>query len=144
MSNVSTFIDHDWHPYIRYVVSTLNEDPSEDNALEKREADMRQKIQDIVLCDAKSEEKFLEVQPGTTFDVIQVNLCFEATAESIEEYYEAYKKLRNLLNPGGYIVCVVAMRCGWWTSAGTGVKYHVLHLTEEDVKNSLERAGMIT
>ena len=134
-------VGHDWSPYIRHVVSTLegNKDPE---AVDQRTKDLRIKIDDVISCDVKSEDM---LGPNhESFDVVHTNLCLEIVCETAVDFTSALSNLRKLLKPGGYLLCLTAKEGSWYTCAGNGTKYHQLFLNESEILKAFTGAGEVT
>ncbi len=132
---------HDWSSYIRYVVRDLEGDTAED-AEQRREQELREKITDITSCNIRAES-FLDAKTETSkFDVVHTNLCLEIACESYEEFCKCLGKLGDLLKPGGYFVMLTAKGGAWYTCAGAGSKLFQLKLEEEDILKAVELSGM--
>lgn len=129
---------HDWSKYIKYVVRDLEGESSED-AEEKREQELRDKITEITSCNIRAES-FLDSQVKQ-FDVIHTNLCLEIACESMEEFSKCLAKLGELLKPGGYFVMLTAKGGRWYTCAGAGDKLFQLKMEEKDILEAVKLSG---
>lgn len=134
-------VGHDWSPYIRHVVSTL-EGSKDPGAVDQRTRELRNKIDDIVSCDVKSEEMLGPYQK--LFDVVHTNLCLEIVCETAADFTNALSNLRKLLKPEGYLLCLTAKEGSWYTCAGNGTKYHQLFLNESEILKAFTGAGKVT
>lgn len=135
-----TKLGHNWSPYFKYVVTELEKNNMGNNAVEEREDELRQKIREIIPCNIKAEH-ILESTKFAPFDIVQTNLCLEAACESKEEFTECLRGLKDLLRPGGYVVCLTAKGGSWYTCAGAGNKLHQLKMEEEDILQAFKDAG---
>ena len=129
---------HDWTPYIQHVVETL-EDNKHPGAVEQRTKELRNKIDEIVSCDVKSE--FMLGAHQKTFDVVHTNLCMEIVCETPADFTGALSNLKKLVKPGGYVLCLTAKEGSWYTCAGNGTKYHQLFLDESEILKAFNNAG---
>ena len=120
------------------MVSTLegNKDPS---AVDQRTSELRDKIDEIVSCDVKSEEILGPNQKP--FDVVHTNLCLEIVCETANDFTSALSNLRKLVKPGGYLVCLTAKEGAWYTCAGSGTRHHQLFLNESVILKAFKDAG---
>ena len=134
----STITGHDWTPYIRHVVSNL-EGNSDPGAVDQRTTELRNKIEEIVLCDVKSEDMLGPYQKP--FDVVHTNLCLEIVCETAADFVDALSNLRKLVRPGGYLLCLTAKEGSWYTCAGFGTKLHQLFLNESEILKAFTDAG---
>lgn len=129
---------HDWTPYIHHVVSTL-EGNREPGAVAQRTTELRNKIDEIISCDVKSEEML--GPHHKRFDVVHTNLCLEIVCETAVNFTDALSNLKKLLKPGGYLLCLTAKEGSWYTCAGNGTRYHQLFLNESEILKALKNAG---
>ena len=134
-------LDHDWKPYIRYVTEDLEKNP-DPLAVVEREKAMRVKIKEIIGCDVMSDN-LVENRQTPLFDVIHANLCLEAVCQSLDEYVETVKKLKQMLKPGGYLLCIGSKGSSWYTCSGSGHKFYVLSMTEKELEECYEKAGIL-
>ena len=86
-------------------------------------------------------DKMIADCPTQLFDVIQTNLCLEAVCQSLDEYVEKVKKLKTMLKPGGYLLCIGAKDSSWYTCTGSGHKFYVLKMTQKELEGNYEKAG---
>ena len=131
-------VAHDWTPYIQHVVSNLegNRDPL---AVEQRTTELRNKIDEIVPCDVKSEDMLGPYQKP--FDVVHTNLCLEIVCETATDFTEALSNLKKLVKPEGYLLSLTAKEGSWYTCAGQGTKLHQLFLSESEILKAFKDAG---
>ena len=129
---------HDWTPYIRHVVSTLegNKDPG---AVDQRTTELRNKIVEILPCDVKATE-MLGPHQGL-FDVVHTNLCLEIVCETAVDFTDALSNLKKMVKPGGYLLCLTAKEGSWYTCAGGGTRLHQLFLNESEILKAFRDAG---
>ena len=74
--------------------------------------------------------------------MIHTNLCIEIVCETLGDFTKTIAKLRRYLKPNGYIVCLTAKGGSWYTCAGTGERFHQLHMNEMDIVTAFENAGV--
>ncbi len=135
------FSGHDWRPYVEYVVRTLesNHDP---DAVDLRVQEVRRKLQNIIFCDARSENPLGVMQQKQKFDVIHTNLCLEVVCEDKDAFYAVFKKFHQYLRPGGYLLCLAALEGSWYLCWNGGdQKWHQLYLQSEDLDTAMTRSG---
>ena len=136
--NQTIITGHDWTPYIRHVVSNL-EGNSNPGAVDQRTTELRNKIEEIVLCDVKSEDMLSPYQKP--FNIVHTNLCLEIVCETAADFIDALSNLRKLVRPGGYLLCLTAKEGSWYTCAGFGTKLHQLFLNESEILKAFTDAG---
>ena len=134
-----TKLGHNWTPYFKYVIEELEKNDGQ-GAVESREKEMRQKIDEVIPCNIR-EETILESTKFVPFDIIQTNLCFEAVCETMEEFGQNLRKLKDLLKPGGYVLCLTSRGGSWYTCAGGGTKFHMLKIDEKDLIQAFKDSG---
>lgn len=105
----------------------------------QRTTELRNKIDEIVSCDVKSEEMLGANQKQ--FDIVHTNLCLEIVCETARDFTSALSNLRKLIKPGGYLVCLTAKEGAWYTCAGTGTRLHQLFLNEAVILKAFKDAG---
>ena len=113
-----------------------NSDPG---AVDQRTRELRNKIEEIVVCDVKSEDMLGTYQ--RPFDVVHTNLCLEIVCETPADFTKALSNLRKLVKPGGYLLCLTAKEGSWYTCAGYGTKFHQLFLNESEILKAFNNAG---
>ncbi|XP_020910654.1 nicotinamide N-methyltransferase [Exaiptasia diaphana] len=96
-----------WRPTFEYVVQKL--EGMTPDEVEKREAEVREKIKAVVHCDVKAENHLeipseISAKYGPPFDIVMTCFCIEAAVESEKEYRNQIAYLAGLLRPGGYLV----------------------------------------
>ena len=134
-------VGHDWSKFTEYVVRDLEGDTAKD-AVEKREKEMREKIKDIIHCDASKSDSFFEVEYQTCqYDIIQSSRCFESVADSCEAYQRNIVKLASYMKPGGYLQLITALGAQWYSCEGVDYNLYALKVEEEDVLKGIEMAG---
>lgn len=128
---------HDWSSHFKFVVNEV-ENISGDVAWRERESLLRQRISNIVPCDALNDNPLLvEHEP---FEIIATNLCLEAACTSYAEYKKAAKNLAKLLKPGGMFMTIGPERATFYMFGGK--KWPCLHITLEQATEALSEAGM--
>ena len=110
-----------------------------EGAVERREKEMREKIKEIIPCDARLDS-FLEGEYATRqYDIVQCNGCFEAVLDSREAYQRAVAKLTSYVKPGGYLQLLTAVGRGWYSFPA--VTLYVLKVNQDDGVKGIEMAG---
>lgn len=135
---VSISAAHDWTQYIKYVVTQLEGSATDDDSIEKRAQNIRNRIQHIVSCNIRSEN-FIDA--SSHYDFIHTNLCLEIACETKNEFNRCISKLGTLLTPGGFLVCLTAKGGAWYTCAGAGKKLFQLKMEEEDILKAFEESA---
>ncbi len=131
---------HNWNPYVKYVVEDLEGSPDPLAATE-REKMVRNKLREIKSCDVRSDDLLDPTTQIKSFDVIQTNLCLEAVCQSLDEYVSKVRRLAQMLNPGGYILCIASKGSCWYTCSGSGHKFYVLKMTQKELEDCYVKAG---
>ena len=131
---------HDWSPYFRHVVQTLEGNPDPHAAIQ-REMDLRSKFKELLLCDIRANDVFGSMSiPLESFDVISTNFCMEVASNNVEEYAENIKRLSGYLKFGGFIVSLVSIEESWYV-IDCKREYH-LCLTKEQIHLAYKEAGL--
>jgi len=130
---------HDWYPYFKYVVNTVEGQPGEDT-VSKRIEMARNKLQDVLFCDVKNVN-ILPNDVEKKFDIILSTWCIENLVNSVAEYCNILKKVNLLLNPDGFFVTIVNLKSTYYRFQGR--QYPCFPITEENVVSSLQQAGFL-
>ena len=131
---------HDWSPYFRYVVHTLEGNPDPD-AASQREMELRSKFKELLLCDIRADDVFGSVFiPAESFDVVSTNFCMEVASNNVEEYTENIKRVCHYLKPGGFIVSLVTVEESWYV-IDSKREYHVC-ITPQQIHSAFKETGL--
>ncbi len=132
---------HDWTPYFRHVVQSLEGHREEEEVAARQEL-VRVATKAVVSCDITKDPPIEEGYEGP-YDVVIANLVLVASCKTLDDYAKGVSKLSGLLKPGGTIFIVSEERKkeseGTWPVGST--KWFCMHVTEGDVVSSLQRAG---
>ena len=112
--------------------------------MEHREADVRQKLKEVVFSNLRSDNP-LEEASLKSFDIVTALGCLECCSNDIQEFECGVKKLADMLNPNGYLVCKTSLGAQWWSqgdSLETDPKLQLINLEAEDVQRAMEKAGL--
>ena len=114
-----------------------------EGAVERREKIMREKIKEIIPCDAsRLDSSFFDGDYATRqYDIVQSSGCFESVLESHEAFQRGVAKLASHVKPGGYLQLMMAVGCDWYTFPGVDRQLYVLNLNPDDGIKALENAG---
>ena len=114
-----------------------------EGAVERREKIMREKIKEIIPCDAsKLDESFFDGEYATRqYDIVQSSGCFEAVLDSCQAYQRGVAKLASHVKPGGYLQLMMAVGCDWYSFPGVDRQFYVLNLNPDDGIKAIENAG---
>ena len=131
---------HDWTPYLKYVVNTLEGEQDKGVALQ-REIELRGKVKLIKKCNILEEDpaNIVEGNGGIKYDIISFNFCCETVFDTPDAYGECLRKVGGLLKPRGFIASLVSEEESCYTD-GTE-QYQHLFLTAEDIHEHYETAG---
>ena len=131
---------HNWSPYFRNVLQTLEGNPDPHAAIQ-RETELRSKFKELLLCDIRANDVFGSVSfPFESFDVISTNFCMEVASNNVEEYAKNIKRIYRYLKPGGFIVSLVSVEESWYV-IDSKREYH-LYLTQHQVHSAYKEAGL--
>ena len=130
---------HDWLPYFKHVVNTLEGQPGQDAVIERMEM-ARDKLKAVLFCDVKNAAILPgNVHVGKKFDIILSTWCIENVVTSVEEYGNILKHVGLMLNPNGFFVTIANMKSTYYRFDGK--QYPSFPITEEDIVSSLKEAG---
>ena len=152
---------HDWTSLIEVVVLELEQergivtttDGSNEIVLtdkDKRERvvnrvdELRGKIKSIVPCDV-TKEPIVQLDASDVakpFDVVTTSLCLEACVWSVMDYTKAVLELSKLLKPNGHLFMYGVLEQSFYCVSKE--KFKTFPLTEENVKEALNEAGIET
>jgi hypothetical protein len=139
----SVFIGHDWSKFIEYVVRDLEGDVTE-GAVEKREKMLREKIKDIIPCDATKSDSFFDAEyEKCQYDIVQSNCCLGVVRNSPEAYREGVVKLASYVKPGGYMQLLTSAggEGGYVFGGVKDIDLYVLNVDSKDGIRGMEMAG---
>lgn len=128
---------HNWFPYFKYVVNTLDGQPGQEAVIERMEM-AQNKLKAVLFCDVKNSN-ILPNNVEKKFDVILSTWCIENLVNSVEEYGDILKSINLLLNPNGFFVTIANLKCTYYRFQGR--QYPCFPITEENIVSSLEEAG---
>ena len=133
---------HDWSPYFKYVVNTL-EGATDPAAATRREEELQNKIKDILHCDICAEQPRDIISGGAAelelFDVVSFNFCCEAVFDSHDAYKEGLKKVGALVRPKGFLTSLVSEEESYYTDGSKSIPH--LFLTAQDIHEYYKQAG---
>lgn len=133
-------LGHDWSKFVEYVVKDLEGDTSE-GVVQRREKLMREKIKDVIPCDAANPSLFSTDPLDCQYDIVQSKGCIEAVVGTREAYSEGIAKLASFVKPGGYLVVITGKHCQSYCFPGVDYSLYVLEVDTEDVLRGIEMSG---
>ena len=130
-----------WDPYLKYIVETLEELPSDE--VEKRKAVIRSAVKAIVSCDITQEQPIEEGYEGP-YNIVITSLCLDTVCQSESEYKQAISKIAKLVKLGGHLLLYSTES----ESSGQLIPYTIgsevfydLSLSRSFVQSTLEKVG---
>lgn len=133
---------HDWSPYFKHVVNTL-EGATDPAAATRREEELRSKMKDILHCDIRAEQPGDIIAGGTTklepFDIVSFNFCCETVFDSHDAYKEGLKKVGALVRPKGFLTSLVSEEESYYSDGNKKIPH--LFLTAQDIHEYHKQAG---
>ena len=128
---------HDWSPYFKHVVQSLEGQTNPDAVIERQEK-LRSLLKDVVPCDLKADVVVPAVKGPV--NLISSNFCLESSFDSLEEYAVALKKLHDMLVPKGFFVSQALLGNTWYNLVD--VKYYTsFSLSLQEAQTHYEQAG---
>ena len=112
-----------------------------EGAVERREKTMREKIKEIIPCDATRSSFFSGEYATRQYDIVHCNTVFEAVLNSREAFQRGVAKLASYVKPGGYLQLMIVIGCDWYSFPGVDRQFYVLNLTPDDGIKAIENAG---
>jgi hypothetical protein len=126
----------DWQHYTHQILVLQGEAPTADN-IAMREALVRRRLTRVMPCNAILIPPIQQVAGG--YDVVVTNLCLEAAARDLEEWYQCIRNLAMLLEPGGRFFLSGVQKASSY-SVGHSV-FPVISVNENDLRTALLDAG---
>ena len=103
---------------------------------------MREKIKEVIPCDASNPDSFFDAEYQTCqYDIVQSNSCLEAVADSREAFSNSVTRLASFVKPGGYLQLRTTIGGTWYTIAGDDRPLYVVPVVKEDILKGIEMAG---
>ena len=132
---------HDWSKFTEYVVKELEGDTTE-GAVERREKEIREKIKEIIPCDASNPDSFFDAKfQARQYDIVQVNACLETVADTRDAFSNSIARMASFVKPGGYLQILTGIEATWYTFPGLDHPLYVMAVYKEDVLKGIEMAG---
>ncbi|KAL3871347.1 hypothetical protein ACJMK2_039354 [Sinanodonta woodiana] len=90
-------------PIFKYLVQV----DKSSSSVEKRQDELKRKIQNIVKCDVTQPNPVLCTPvDGVVYDAITSSLCLESASVTLDDYAKSVQNISSLLKPGGHLVLV--------------------------------------
>jgi hypothetical protein len=126
----------DWKDHIRLALEAEGL-PVDQNAIIKREADMRRLITKIMVCDAQAPNP---LEPyHFSYDLVTAHHCTDVAATNVDEWFQVIKNVSSLVRPGGYLLLSVTTGS---TSYTVGDKvFHCVDLTPTQIEKGYCLSG---
>ena len=95
-----------WKENVRRCLQVEGKAGTDEEVL-RREERMRNVLEAVVHCDAKSDKAIAEGYEGP-YDVVTCAFCLECVFDSAESLIEAIGRITTLVKPGGYFILTVS------------------------------------
>jgi SAM-dependent methyltransferase len=128
----------DWSHYIEAVLK-LEGKVSSSSAIQQRETTVRQRVTCVMPCDARSPKPLHPVDE--LYDMVVSNLCLEAAARDLAEWYCCIRNIASLVKPGGRVM-LSAVKGATSYSVGAQV-FPVVSIHETDIYHALQAANFL-
>ncbi len=113
-----------------------------EEAVERREQELRDKLKEVIHCDATNFESFFDAQYNSRqYDIVQSSRCFESVLDSPEAFQQGIVKLASYMKPEGYLILLTALNSEWYSCSGLDYKLYALKVDEKDIQTGVEMAG---
>ena len=133
---------HDWTPFFRHVVQTLEGKGEEEIA--KREEQLRRTVKAVIPCDA-TEDPPVPLGFEGPYDVVMESAMSTIVSKNEDDFLAFWARLATILKPGGTLIS----RCYLvenhpalnHTYLVGGAKFVALNVSEEILRSCLEKVG---
>jgi nicotinamide N-methyltransferase/methyltransferase len=125
-----------WENHIRLALEVEGL-PADQDAIIKREADMRRLITKIMLCDAQAPNP---LEPfHFSYDLVTAHHCTDVAATNVNEWFQVIKNVSTLVRPGGYLLLSVTTGSTLYT-VGDKV-FRCVDLTPSEIEQGYRLSG---
>ncbi len=135
---------HDWTPFVRHVVQTLEGKGEEEMA--RREEQLRKVVKAVSDCNVLNESMLPPGYEGP-YDIIVESSVLDAVSKSKEEYVATMARMSKYLKQGGWFLSKTPMVEGlsdplhYGTGYSKGKPFVLLSVTEEFIHSAWKEAG---
>jgi NNMT/PNMT/TEMT family len=126
-----------WDRYFEEALR-LERRPVTPEAIEERMALLRQKITNLLFCDAFSPTP-LEGNHRQVYDVVAANFVAESITESLPQWQSVIGNICSTLRPGGTLIMTALQGANYYSVSDRN--YSAVSITEMDLVQALIRAG---
>jgi NNMT/PNMT/TEMT family len=127
-----------WDRYFEEALRLERLHPVTPEAVEARMARLRQKITNLLFCDAFSPTP-LEGNHRQTYDVVAANFVAESITESMPQWQGVIGNICSTLRPGGTLIMTALQGANYYSVSDR--HYSAVSITEMDLVQALIRAG---
>lgn len=126
----------DWRPYIKAVLAA-EDSPINEAAIDRRVADIRQKVSRLMRCDALAQAPLGET--GELYDLVVAHHCTDVAAESVAEWMRIMQNISALVAPGGWLL--ISVTTGTTCNTVGPTVFACVDLTDDDIFQGYLSAG---
>jgi NNMT/PNMT/TEMT family len=127
-----------WDRYFEEALRLERRHPVTPEAVEERMALLRQKITNLLFCDAFSPTP-LKGNHRQAYDVVAANFVAESITESIPQWQAVIGNICSTLRPGGTLIMTALQGAHYYSVSDRN--YSAVSITEMDLVQALIRAG---
>ncbi|KAL3871349.1 hypothetical protein ACJMK2_039356 [Sinanodonta woodiana] len=122
------------------VFAYLSETNEKGMEVDKRQDELRRKIQHIVHSDVTLPNPLVSTPvDGVVFDAITSSLCLEAASITIEDYVKTVRNLSSLLKPGGHLVITGVLEETFYRIGD--VRFKCTYISKDQVQDIYQKEG---
>jgi NNMT/PNMT/TEMT family len=127
-----------WDRYFEEALRLERRHPVTPEAIEARMALLRQKITNLLCCDAFSPMP-LAGNPRQTYDLVAANFVAESITETMPQWQLVIGNICSTLRPGGTLIMTALQGANYYSVSDRN--YSAVSITEMDLVQALIRAG---
>jgi hypothetical protein len=125
-----------WDNHIRLALEVEGL-PADQDAIVKREADLRRLITRVMLCDAQAPNPLAPFH--FSYDLVAAHHCTDVAATNVQEWFQVIKNVSTLVRPGGYLLLSVTTGSTLYT-VGEKV-FRCVDLTPSEIEEGYRISG---
>lgn len=142
LAEVRSWLDNapgqfDWDAFVRYALASERQ-PSGQRAVERRKRQLRERVGQLLYCDAKSPTPLGAVQHAP-YDIVGINFVLESITQVRDEWYSLLDHVVPLVRPHGYMLMCAILGA---THYRVGQLYFpAVPISQAEIREQLARLG---